>query len=247
MINALTQKYYRNLQKTEMVKYWQTKDAIEAKLTKSPEGHMVMMMDGEKYPFPGHPRGSLLFGKLSPLKHQIKNQIFNELWRLLEEKTPDAGIATHLQRAWENIFDLAKETKYDLVPFDLLVPPVKELWRAMEKVGVNPTLKEIVCFIFQEDDAYRMRFQWMAKFYPLFGKPTRKHLSRAFDMMEQAEVVDDMKERIRLVKRGFLYMANDKLDALLKEINWKKVGLSKADKYFFRAKWFKVDYPEYQY
>lgn len=247
MIQVLKNNYYRNLQKREMVSYWKTKDAVEAKLTVAPEGHMVMHMEGEKYPFPGHPRGVLLFGNLSPLKHQIKNKIFNELWRLLEANTPDAEINSYLQGAWREIYALVNETKYDLVPYEMLVPPVKELWRAMTKVGVNESLKTIVCFIFQEDDAYRMRFQWLVKFFPLLGKPTMKHFVKALEMIEHAEEVDDMKERQRLIRRGFLYMKNEKFDALLKEIDWKKIRLTKADKYFFRAKWFRVDYPEYQY
>ena len=40
---------------------------------------------------------------------------------------------------------------------------------------------------------------------------------------------------------------SDMFSRFLKEVNWSKVRLSRADKYFFRAKYFKVDYPEYQY
>jgi hypothetical protein len=35
--------------------------------------------------------------------------------------------------------------------------------------------------------------------------------------------------------------------ALFKEINWKKVKLTKGDKYHFRGKYFKVDYKYIDY
>ena len=36
-------------------------------------------------------------------------------------------------------------------------------------------------------------------------------------------------------------------DIFVKEVDWNKVKLSKADKYYFRAKYFKVDHPVYDY
>lgn len=232
-----------------MVKYWMTKDAVEAKLVQNPLGHMEMYMEGEKYPFPGHPRGSLLFGKLSPLKHQIKTKIFNEAWRMLEEKAPEHEIRQYLAKTWEEVFALSEETKYDRVPFERLVPPMKELYRAMTKVGVDNRLRDLVIFILQEDDAYRMRFQWIAKFFPKWRKPTVEHMVKGLSMLEHAEIVGDMKERQRLFKRIFLFMACDSytFKAFIEELNWSKVGLTKADLYFLRAKYFKADYPEEQY
>lgn len=230
-----------------MVSYWKTKDAVEAKVMVMPEGHMVMQMEGEKYPFPGHPRGMLLYGKLSPLKHQIKNKIFNEAWALLEAGTPDEEIRSHLAAAWEEIYILAETTRYDQVPYERLTPPVKELYRSMTKVGVDHRLRDIIVFILQEDDAYRMRFQWLVKFFPKFGRPTLKHFVKSLYMAEEAEMVGDMKERQRLFRRIFLFQIGPTFMAFLKETDWKKVGLTKADKYFFRAKYYKVDYPEYEY
>lgn len=237
----------------EMVKYWKTQDSVEAKLTRSPEGHMVMWMKGEKYPFPGQPRGSLLFGALSPLKHWIKNKVFNDVWKMLEDMTPDADIRSYLATdAWPYVYALAKKLNYDLVSEDALIPAVKELWRAMTVVGVDQTFKEIICFILQEDDGYRNRFQWLVKFFPLWRKPTITQFDHALAMAEHAEIVGDMKERQRLFRRIFMYIIEepiqrDKFYCFLREVDWKKVELTKADKYFFRAKWFKVDYPEFEY
>lgn len=245
MLNLFKNKY----KNAEMVKYWKSADSVEAKVMRAPEGHYIMQMDGEKYPFPGRPRGELLYGNLSPLKHQIKNKIFNTAWAMLEGKKPDQEIRDYLRSAWKEIYELSDKTRYDFLPFDACNPPIKEIWRAMDAVGCPVALRETICFILQEDDAYRMRFQWLVKFFPWFGKPTLKDFDKGLAMLEQAEVVDDMKERERLFRRIFMFMVKDSemFNKFLKEVNWSKVGLTKADKYFFRAKYFKVDYPEYQY
>ena len=70
--------------------------------------------------------------------------------------------------------------------------------------------------------------------------------------MEHAEVVGDMKEKIVLLRRILLLILEDDtvlnlFNKFIKEVNWKKLKLSKADKYFFRAKYFKCDYPEWEY
>lgn len=232
-----------------MVSYWKTKEAVEAKVVKAPEGHYIMWMEGEKYPFPGRPRGELLYGKLSPLKHQIKNKIFNTAWAMLEEQKSEKDIRDYLASAWKEIYQLGDETKYDFLPFDACNPPIKELWRALDAVGCPTSLREIICFILQEDDAYRMRFQWIVKFFPWYRKPTINDFEYGLSMLEHGEVVDDMKERERLFKRIFMFMVRDSdmFKRFLNEVNWKKIALTEADKYFFRAKYFKCDYPEYEY
>lgn len=236
-----------------MVRYWMRKESVEAKLIKQPEGHLVMQMEGEDYPFPGYPRGALLYGPLSPLKHVIKNRVFNDSWKLLEEgKDPLEAI----RRGLDEAFTILEAGKYDLVPYDALIPSLKELWRAMTVVerkmgGRTMRLKELICFILQEDDSYRMRLQWITKFFWPF-KPTIKGFDYALSMLEHAEVVGDMKERQRLFRRVIIEALSDPrirecFSLLFQELDWKKLKLTKADKYFFRAKYFKVDYPEYQY
>lgn len=229
-----------------MVKYWKTSDKVEAKVYRTKEGHYEMQMDGEKYPFPGYPRGTLLYGKLSPLKHWIKNKVFNDVWRLLEE---GGDVQKHLRNeAYPYIYELAEGVRYDMVPPEALVPPVKELYRTIP----HPKWRDIITFIMQEDDAYRMRLQWMVKFLPKLRKPTWKDFDKALEMLEHGEVVGDMKERVRLVRRVLNELQKDPdhkamWDRFISETNWKKLALTEADKYFFRAKYFKVDYPEYKY
>lgn len=228
------------------------KESVEAKLVKMPEGHSVLFMEGEDYPLLGHPRGALLYGPLSPLKHLVKNRVFNDSWNLLEK-----GInpAQNIRQGLDEVFDLLDKNRFELVPYMSLVPPVKEIYRAMTAVenkmgGRISGLKEVICLILQEDDSYRYRFQWLVKF---FGrKPTLKKFEYALSMLEQAEIVGDMKERQRLFKRVIVAALHDPrvkecFSLLIEELDWKKLKLSEADKYFFRAKYFKVDYPEYEY
>lgn len=246
-IKYFTDRHYRN---AEMVSYWKTKDSVEAKVVLSKQGHYEMHMDGEKYPFPGFPRGNLLFGKLSPLKHVIKNRIFNDSWVKLEQ-----GEKIDLKDAFREIETLYEGIRYDILPIEKCAPAIREIYRALTVASQgSKTAKmftEIICFILQEDDAYRFRFQWIVSFFPYF-RPTIKHFELGLTMLEYAEVIGDMKERQRLFKRIIMEVLKDdnvrkRFDIFLKEVNWSKVKLTKADRYFFRAKYFKVDYPNYQY
>lgn len=261
-IQKLKKLFYNTLYKyypPEMVSWWKRKESVKAKITEAPEGHYIMMMEGEKYPFPGFPRGYLLYGKLSKLKHEIKNQVFNETWHLLENSATEEEAIQHIKDALDNIFKIGQEMRHYFLPINRLVPPVREIYRAMSKVEeyVRPDkrhkvrlLKEVLCLILQEDDAYRFRVQWLVNYFP------KKHYRKAFDlaltMMENAEVIGDMKERIRLLRRILNTALNDKtigtlFDIFVQEVDWKKVKLTKIDKYYFRAKYFKVDYPIYDY
>lgn len=230
-----------------MVEWWKTKEAVRAKVTEAPDGSYVMYMEGEKYPFPGYPRGHLLYGSLSPLKHHIKNQIFNESWELDDAR----DVINHVHnKALPNIYKMGHDVRHDMMPYQRMTPAVKEIHRAMTVAGIPSQLRDILCFIFQEDDAYRFRFQWLI---PHLSKrnPTVS-FEDAMKLMEHAEVVNDMKERVRLVNTILiaLFMDEDtreKFERFIKELNFKKVKLSKADKYYFRAKYFKVDYPYYDY
>lgn len=255
IIQFFKNKYYKD---AEMVSYWKKQDSVEAKVYLHKDGHYVMQMAGEKYPFPGYPRGSLLYGSLSPLKHQIKNQVFNDCWKMLEDinLSNEEIMAIMRERVLPKIFELGEKAKFDMVPYERMVPAVKEIWRAMtvvEKKTGNPKvgkLKELICFIIQEDDAYRFRFQWLCKF--LRHNIPLKWWDYGLGMLEHAEIIGDMKERIRLFRRITMFILEDEsirncFELLMKEIDFKKVRLTKADKYFFRAKYFKVDFPEYQY
>lgn len=168
----------------ETVKYWNWGDAAKAKVTTAPDGHFQMEIQGEKYPYPGFPRGHVLSGPLAGLKHKVKNMVFNTVFAEIEK--------------------MADEMKHDMVPEERMVPSVKELHRVLTDLenaevvgdmkGRIALIRKVLCFFLQEDDAYRFRYQW----------------------------------------------AMERLDI-------SKVKLSKADKYYFRGKYFKVDHDHYDY
>jgi hypothetical protein len=238
-----------------MVKYWKTADSVQAKLTKGVDGSTVMQMDGEDHIFPGFPRGHILYGRLSKLKHEIKNQVFNDSWANLENGAPHDVVVRNIETiALPNIFELFKESKYDLLPPEKMSGAVREIHRAWTKVAQTKEaliLRDIFCHIMQEDDAYRFRVQWAAQFFkPRPWADNLWRLEQVMKFMENAEIVDDMKERQRLWRRILLVWLGhnrEQFEAFIKECDWKKVRMSEADKYFFRGKWFKVDLDKFEY
>jgi hypothetical protein len=111
----------------------------------------------------------------------------------------------------------------------------------------------MLCFILQEDDAYRFRVQWLfGIFRPRWWLDPVRLFDFALSELENAEVIGDMKERQRLLKRILLLTLEDKhirelFVKFCRELNWKKVRLSRADKYHFRGKYFKVDWLYFEY
>lgn len=243
--------------KMPMVQYWKRNASVQAKVTKK-DGVIIMKMEGERYDFPGFPRGYLLFGKLSKLKHELKNQIFNESWALLEKG--ESPVAHVKNIALPNVLSLLEGTKYDRVPEYRMVPAVREIHRAWEKAApghISLQVRDLITFILQEDDSYRFRIQWIVPFFNPNGFLNRFKdpivlFEKSFEMLENAEVIGDMKERVRLWRRVLVAILNDPSNrkaftAICREINWNKVKLSKADKFFFRGKYFKVDLDKFDY
>lgn len=238
-------KLYRKIYPLEMVSWWKHKEAVQAKHTTNDKGEYEMWMDGEKYPFPGIPRGHLLYGSLSPLKHQIKVQIFNDSWWRLEKGISENEVVKDIKgQILDNILELGEKSKYDMVPYQKMVPSMKEFHRAWTKCTNDPRLlklRDILCYYFGEDDGYRYRLSWVL---PLIKK---KGWNKAFQMLEDAEVIDDMKERIRLVRRilGITIADNPTFwNNFLQELDMSEIKLTNADKYYFRAKYFKCDYKD---
>lgn len=133
-----------------MVQYWLHKDAARAKVITGDDGVQRMEIEGEKYLYPGFPRGHVLMGPLASLKNKIKNRIFNEVFAELEK--------------------MVGEMKYDLIPKEKMVPPVREIYELLEKMEHMEVVEDmklrlklvrtILTFFLQEDDAYRFRAQY---------------------------------------------------------------------------------------
>lgn len=238
----------------EMISYWRTKESVAAKITKAKDGSQIMIMEGEKYPLTTYPRGYLLYGKMSKLKHEIKNQVFNESWRKLEEGMSDEEVIADIKETLHgSITELADTMKYDMLPPETMCPSVREIYRAWTKVGGSKDIRNYLCFILQEDDSYRYRVQWLATWFGWFMKLNPlKSFEYALTMLEHGEVISDMKERQRLLKRILMLVLKDKnmkekFIALFREINWKKVKLARGDKFHFRGKHFKADLDLFDY
>lgn len=242
-----------------MVRYWMTQDSAQAKVITAKDGSTVMQIEGEDEVFPGFPRGHSLYGSLSPLKHQIKNQIFNDSWYKLEAGMSEEQVIKDIKEVLRSgLTEFWEKVKYDSVPPNKMVTPVRELWRVFTKLEsesplIKP-LKEMLCFVLQEDDAYRFRVQWLfGIFRPRWWhKDPLQTLRIALTELENAEVVGDMKERQRLLKRILLVFLEDErigylFNKFCKELDWNKIKLTKADKYHFRGKYFKVDFDLFEY
>ncbi len=247
-----------------MVRYWKTKEAVAAKVMTDENGVTVMQMEGEDEIFNGFPRGHLIvntpgvYSPLSVLKHQIKNQIFNEVWAKLEAGESKETILRHIKdKVAKDLVPYFEPLRYDMLPPEKMAVPVREIWRVLEKMEAKePKLKwfkEALCFILSEDDAYRNRLQWMVSLLrPRWFYNPMKLLELYLTELENGEVIGDMKERVRLWKRVMLFALQDPyinklFKEFCKEVDWNKLKLTKADKYHFRAKYFKVDWLLFEY
>lgn len=83
--------------------------------------------------------------------------------------------------------------------------------------------------------------------------PAVQELWRVFEEIENAEVTPDMKGRIALIKKILCFFLQED-DAYRFRLQWaferldpKKMKLTKADEYYFRGKYFKVDHDIYDY
>lgn len=257
-----------------MVKYWMSKDSVMAKVMKNKEGALVMKMEGEDELFPGFPRSHTLFGTLSKLKHEVKNQVFNDSWWALEKGESVEKVIGNIKKLivegvkvrdnspingirFKKGEDCLGICKYDMLPPQRMVAPVREVWRVLEKMQEKEPklewLKEFVTFILMEDDAVRFRFQWIVQIMrPRWWKNPVKWLDLALKELENAEVVRDMKFKIQLLRRIWLLVLKDKKimglwKEFCKEADWKKLELTKADKYHLRGKYFKCDFDKFEY
>lgn len=142
--------FWFKIRKPEMVQYWLHKDAARAKVVTDEHGVQRMEIEGEKYLYPGFPRGHILMGPLATLKNKVKNRVFNEVFAELEKMVGDM--------------------KYDLLPKEKMVPAVREIYEVLEEMEHMEVVEDmklriklirtILTFFLQEDDAYRFRAQY---------------------------------------------------------------------------------------
>ena len=183
-ITKLFFNWFYRFKPPEVVQYWKHKNAARARLGHNDDGSIHMEIEGEKYLYPGFPRGYILTGPLAKIKHKMKNMVFNQAFAEMEK--------------------MVSENKYDILPDDRCAPAVREM-------------------------------------------------ARVFDVLIEMEVVDDMKKRMQLIKKVLIFFLQEddayrfRAQKFLELIDQEKIKLSKADKYYARAKYWKTDYDKFDY
>lgn len=77
--------------------------------------------------------------------------------------------------------------------------------------------------------------------------PAVRTLWDAFEDVKNAEVTEDMKERVKLWQTVLCWLMSEddayrfRMQYLFERVDMQKMKLSEQDKYFFRGKYFKVD------
>jgi hypothetical protein len=132
-----------------MVQFWKKSESTPARLIESKDGSYAIQLNGEKYLYPGAPRGHVLTGNYSLLKKGIKNLIFNQAYGVIEK--------------------MANNSRIDMLPVEKMVPAVRHIWETFEMLEdceIVPDMKarislikKVICQVLQEDDAYRFRAQ----------------------------------------------------------------------------------------
>ena len=146
-----TDEHYNNMnfidkllrRKPEMVQYGSRSGKAKAYAYIDPKtGEKKMKIEGEKYDLRGVPRHHLLHGPMAPLKRYIKNMIIEQMVKCLPHKIPDDQLIIPV-RELARVFDLWIEAEDE--------PEMKRL---------AGQLKDPICMILQEDDAWLWRFMW---------------------------------------------------------------------------------------
>ena len=152
ILNFLIKTFYNTLYRfrpPEAVGYWKRGDSARAKVIHDKDGVLKMEIEGEKFLYNGFPRGHVLTGPLAILKNRVKNMVFNQAFAEIEK--------------------MAEEQKMNMLPPEKMVVAVRHIWETFEKLedmevvpdmkGRIKLIKTVLCYLLQEDDAYRARMQ----------------------------------------------------------------------------------------
>lgn len=83
--------------------------------------------------------------------------------------------------------------------------------------------------------------------------PAVREISRVMDILENMEIVEDMKARMRLIKKVLVFFLQEddayrfRVQMFLDLVDRSKTKMSKADKYYARGKYWKVDFDKFDY
>lgn len=140
-----------------------------------------------------------------------------------------------------------KGEKYPFAGFPrghVLVGPLAKLKNKVKNMVFNQVFEEI------EKMSNEMQYDMLP---PERCAPAVREIHRVMDKLENMEIVDDMKGRIRLIKKVLTFFLQEddayrfRAQYFLSQIDQKKVALSKSDKYYARGKYWKTDYDRFDY
>lgn len=83
--------------------------------------------------------------------------------------------------------------------------------------------------------------------------PAVREIDRVLSKMVEMEVTEDMRDRMRLLRNLLVFIMQEddgyrfRMQYFLSQVKQSKVKLSKADKYYARGKYWKVDYDRTDY
>jgi len=126
----------------------------------------------------------------------------------------------------------------------VLTGPLAKLKHKVKNVVFNKAFAEL------EVMAKDMKYDMLPR--EKMSKSVRE-LDRVFEKLENAEVVEDMKKRIQLIRRVMTFFLQEddayrmRWQWCMERLNMKEIKLTKADKYYFRGKYLKVDHHKYDY
>ncbi len=126
----------------------------------------------------------------------------------------------------------------------VLTGPLAKMKKMIKKKVFNKAFKEL------EEMSKDMKYDMLP---PEKMCTAVRELDRVFQKLEDAEIVEDMKGRIKLIRKVMTFFLQEddayrmRWQWAMGEMNMRKVKLTKADKYYMRGKYFKVDHKKYDY
>lgn len=202
-------RWFYRVRPPEMVKYGQaSKGYARGKIIKAPDGSVQMEIQGEKYPFPGHPRAHVLLnGTLNKMKELMKKYIFHAIFDEIPKGFSDEHLNPFLKDLWR-VFTLMEEA---------------EITGDMKSQVRN--LKKATCFFLQESTKLTLKLKIM------LGVMTKIVKEASPDMFPEEQLCPFVKE----VWRAITDLKGNKLTETMKKAGC--YFLQEDDAWRFRSQW----------
>ncbi len=226
----------------------QSKDVYPLERVEFPEtGGILTYMQNQKYPYKGFPMGEFVDKNdtMKKLSKGLLSGIFHQVFKVkngkVKLKNPLKLIFCIL--AFKSIVRTEIYTfhrfieRYKIKPFRYC-DAIRELYRAgsVNQSEMGLKLRDIICMHLEMDNAYRYRFQDITEVFDLvkFKKNPIKEILRDFNVMQEREIKQEIKDSWTLTKMLVHYLRFDKelreiIVDTIKELDIDKLRLSVED------------------